>query len=81
MARIEDDDNILALPNIATPTGAFLPSPLGQVTVVDQSVGRGAPIDNAKEMSYPTVKSNRQWKDAHFPDEWFEQRAESCEGI
>jgi hypothetical protein len=55
MARIEDDDNILALPNVATPTGAFAPSPLGQVTVVDQSVGRGAPIDNASP--YPTVKS------------------------
>ena len=84
MASIEDNDNILALPHIATPTGAFAPSPFGQVTVVDQSLGRGAPIDNAKEMPYATVKSNTtpgQGVDVHLPDDWFEQRATSCEGI
>ena len=83
MAGIADDEDAVALPNVDTPAGAFAPSPLGQVTVVDQSVGRGASIDNAKTMPYATVKSNTtpgQGKDVHLPDDWFEQRGDSCEG-
>ena len=48
MASVEDDDNILALPDVAAPTGAFAPSPLGQVTVVDQSVRRGGRLTMLK---------------------------------
>ncbi len=79
----DDNSTELMMPSTITPSGAFAPSPLGQVTVIDQSTGRGQPIDNAKQMPFATWKSNTtpgQGKDVHVPDEWFELRADSCEG-
>jgi hypothetical protein len=84
-ARIGTDNNdedSIELPEINQPSGAFAPSPLGQVTAVDQS-NDDKEVDMAKVMPFATIKSNTtpgQGKDVHLPDAWFAERA-ACDGV
>jgi hypothetical protein len=85
-ARIGTDNNdedTIELPEINQPSGAFAPSPLGQVTAVDQS-NDDKEVDMAKVMPFATIKSNTtpgQGKDVHLPDAWFAERAAACDGV